>query len=518
LPPIASNRFRQQIKAQAASPHDDDRFRQQIKAQAQATSLREDTGLEQNQREIMDKATPSALDPAAKYRLAQYDDTWHIVHPEDSVPAQAVFSDAFVAPSVSEYATGSNEEEKSGAGVMAWVSHSKISFDYRVVEVPHGNLLDPKCDALLFGHLSPGTPERQEAEATAQRRLVVIDKTVNDLYGDKVKAYFEARGVEHEILVLTMTEDNKSMELVLKVAERMKKFNIDRRKEPVLAIGGGVSLDIVGLAASLFRRRTPYIRVPTTALSYIDASVGAKNGVNFAGSKNRLGSYVPPAAALLDSSFFATQPHRDVANGVAEIAKMAIMKSPELYELLEQHGARLVAEKFTPRSPEDHVPQRVLQLSIQTMLEELAPNLWEHSLDRLVDFGHAVGQDLEMAALGGEHELQHGESVAVDMSFMTVLSQQLGLISEAQRDRTLNMLRGCKLPVWSPVMDYKLFTHAVSERVRNSMGQRFPLPVGVGEARIFNDISEADLSRAFHFWEELCAPMGGAQPPLKKIA
>jgi 3-dehydroquinate synthase len=518
LPPIASNRFRQQIKAQAASPHDDDRFRQQIKAQAQATSLREDTGLEQNQREIMDKATPSALDPAAKYRLAQYDDTWHIVHPGDSVPAQAVFSDAFVVPSVSEYATRSTEKDKSGAGAMAWVSHSEIDFDYRVVEVPHGNLLDPKCDALLFGHLSPGTPERQEAEATAQRRLVVIDKTVNDLYGDRVKAYFEARGVEHEILVLTMTEDNKSMELVLKVAERMKKFNIDRRKEPVLAIGGGVSLDIVGLAASLFRRRTPYIRVPTTALSYIDASVGAKNGVNFAGSKNRLGSYVPPAAALLDSSFFATQPHRDVANGVAEMAKMAIMKSPELYELLEQHGTRLVAEKFTPRSPEDHVPQRVLQLSIQTMLEELSPNLWENSLDRLVDFGHAVGQDLEMAALGGEHELQHGESVAVDMSFMTVLSEQLGLTSEAQRDRTLNMLRGCKLPVWSPVMDYELFTHAVSERVRNSMGQRFPLPVGIGEARIFNDISEADLSRAFHFWEELCAPMGGAQPPLKKIA
>merc|ERR1719181_347819 len=247
--------------------------------------------------------------------------------------------------------------------------------------------------------------------AQAQRRLVVIDRAVHDLYGDKVQAYVEARGVEFEILVLSMTEENKSMDMALKVAKKMKEFNIDRRTEPVLAIGGGVCLDVVGCAASLFRRRTPYIRVPTTALAYIDASVGAKNGVNFAGSKNRLGSYVPPAAAFLDSSFFATQPHRDVANGVAEMAKMAIMKSPELYELLEEHGARLIAEKFAPRSPEDHVPQRVLQLSIQTMLEELAPNLWEHSLDRLVDFGHAVGQDLEMAALGGEHELEHGESV-----------------------------------------------------------------------------------------------------------
>merc|ERR1711943_106719 len=166
---------------------------------------------------------------------------------------------------------------------------------------------------------------------------------------------------------------------------------------------------------------------------------------------------------------FATQAHREVANGMAEMAKMAIMKSPELYALLEENGPRLYADKFANRSEADTVPTRVLQLSIETMLEELAPNLWEHSLDRLVDFGHAVGQDLEMAALGGEHELQHGESVAVDMAIMTVVSQQLGLINEAERDRTLNMLRGCKIPIWSPVMTPKLFKHAVSERVRNSM-------------------------------------------------
>merc|ERR1719181_2514611 len=239
--------------------------------------------------------------------------------------------------------------------------------------------------------------------AQAQRRLVVIDRAVHDLYGDKVQAYVEARGVEFEILVLSMTEENKSMDMALKVAKKMKEFNIDRRTEPVLAIGGGVCLDVVGCAASLFRRRTPYIRVPTTALSYVDASVGAKNGVNFAGSKNRLGTYVPPCAALLDPVFFKTQEQREVAQGVGEMCKMAIMKSPELYELLEQNGKRLVEEKFAPRCQEDTVPQRVLQLSIETMLEELAPNLWEHSLDRLVDFGHAVGQDLEMAALGGEH-------------------------------------------------------------------------------------------------------------------
>merc|ERR1719253_49163 len=118
------------------------------------------------------------------------------------------------------------------------------------------------------------------------------------------------------------------------------------------------------------------------------------------------------------------------------------MKSPELFCLLEEHAPRLVQDKFAPSGNDDGVPSRVLQLSIETMLEELAPNLWEHSLERLVDFGHAVGQDLEMAALGTEQELMHGESVAVDMALMTVVSAHLGLISIEERDRTLNMLRG----------------------------------------------------------------------------
>merc|ERR1719159_1157477 len=327
-----------------------------------------------------------------KGNLVQHADTWRIHYPGDEVPESAKWSDCSVEPSVSEYA---NERDP---GAKAWVSHSVIPFDYRVVEVPRGHLLDPSCDALLFGHLTPGSPERIAAEAKPQRRLIVIDSTVDNLYGARVRAYFEARGVEHEILVLPMVEENKSMEMTLQVAKKMKEFNIDRRTEPVLAIGGGVCLDVVGLAAAMFRRRTPYIRVPTTTLSYVDASVGAKNGVNLGNSKNRLGSYVPPCAALLDSSFFETQTHREVANGVAEMAKMAIMKSPELYELLERNGPGLVENKFAPRFEGDVAPARVLQLSIETMLEELAPNLWEHSLDRLVDFGHAVGQDLEMAA------------------------------------------------------------------------------------------------------------------------
>jgi len=435
--------------------------------------------------------------------LVHYDHTWRIIQRGDNVPAGAICSDCSVEPGVSEYASGSSEYAE-GSGAKAWSSRSTIEFEYRVVEVPRGRLLDPNCDALVFGHLAHGSEERAEAMKKPQRRLVVIDETVNNLYGDRVRAYFKACGVDHELLVLPMTEETKNMETALQVTKKMKQFNIDRRTEPVLAIGGGVCLDVVGLAASLFRRRTPYIRVPTTALSYVDASVGAKNGVNFAGSKNRLGTYVPPCAAILDPMFIETQGNRDVANGVGEMCKMAIMKSPELYALLEQNGPRLVSDKFAPCSKDDEAPARVLQLAIETMLEELSPNLWENSLDRLVDFGHAVGQDLEMAALGTKHELMHGESVTIDMALSTCLSQQIGLVTKAERDRTLSMLRNCQLPVWSPVMTYELFTEAVANRVKNSMGQRFPLPAGIGKGMIVNDVSDDDLRSGFMLWQELC--------------
>jgi len=186
------------------------------------------------------------------------------------------------------------------------------------------------------------------------------------------------------------------------------------------------------------------------------------------------------------------------------MGKMSLMKSKELFHLLKDHAPRLVETRFEPRDATDDAPERVLRLSIETMLEELAPNLWEHSLDRLVDFGHAIGQNLEMEALGTEHELMHGEAVAVDMAYMSVLANVLGKITAEERDSILSMLRTCQVPVYSPLLTRKLLSEALKDRVQNSMGQRLPLPCGIGRGCIVNDVSDAEFERAFVLWEELC--------------
>merc|ERR1719502_1410178 len=188
-------------------------------------------------------------------------------------------------------------------GGVEWQVEAPITFSYRVRE--EANLLDPSSDALIFGHLSDAR-DLAAAKARPLKRVVVVDETVYSLYGERVEAYFEAHGVQTKLLVLPTTEENNNMDLVLTIAEAIHELGIDRRLDPVIAIGGGVCMDIVGFASSIYRRRTPYIRVPTTLMGYVDASVGAKTGVNFVGKKNKLGAYIPPALTLLDRSFLAT--------------------------------------------------------------------------------------------------------------------------------------------------------------------------------------------------------------------
>ncbi|CAM9308685.1 unnamed protein product [Choristocarpus tenellus] len=97
------------------------------------------------------------------------------------------------------------------------------------------------------------------------------------------------------------------------------------------------------------------------------------------GEENRVGTFYAPIGAFLDKSFIASQDERNVVNGLGEIMKLALVRSLELFELLEVHGSRLVREQF---QGSDGVADRVIQLSVQIMLEELGPNLWEHRLER----------------------------------------------------------------------------------------------------------------------------------------
>jgi 3-dehydroquinate synthetase len=322
------------------------------------------------------------------------------------------------------------------------------------------------------------------------RRFVVVDETVDALYGERIREYFTAHGVETHILTLDVSESAKTMQSVFDVVDGIDRFGISRRHEPIIGIGGGVLLDIVGLAASLYRRSTPYIRVPTTLMGIVDAGIGAKTGVNYSSHKNRLGSYYAPKAVFLDRTFLASLEPRELSNGLAEILKIALVKDRRLFELLEQHGEQLIEDRFQ----DCDAAGEVLDRSIHGMLEELQPNLWEAQLERLVDFGHTFSPALEMRALPS---LLHGEAVTVDMALSTALSAARGLMSEDDAERVLATMRALRLPTSHELCRPELLWEALQESVDHRDGlQRTPLGVGIGDAMFVNDLTRAEVGDA----------------------
>ena len=323
-----------------------------------------------------------------------------------------------------------------------------------------------------------------------QRRLIVIDTRVLDLYGWEIEAYFRANRVNFRFLPLDTTEPGKTVENVWRVVRALDDFGVNRRSDPLIAIGGGVLLDVAGFAASLYRRGLPYVRVPTTLMGLIDAGIGIKTGVNFDAHKNRIGTYFAPQRAYLDTQFLKTLDDRHVANGIAEIIKMAIIKDAKLFRLLEENVDKLIEDRFSGRP----AYREILVRATVGMLEELSGNLWENVLERIVDYGHTFSPKLEMAALP---ELLHGEAVAIDMSLSLVLAAQRDLITPKELFRALTLMDAYGLPTTHPQCEEDLLMKALAESTSHRDGlQRVPLSHGIGRAVFVNDLTRNEIRSA----------------------
>ncbi|MFJ2555655.1 MULTISPECIES: sedoheptulose 7-phosphate cyclase [unclassified Streptomyces] len=384
----------------------------------------------------------------------------------------------------------------SGDPVRAWTVSTTKPISYQVSFAPR--VLDPDNPALVSAGATTGA--RSTTGGARTRRLLVVEARVYELYGDRIRAYADANRIDHTMYVLPAHERLKTMESVFRVAGAMDHFGIARRCEPVIAVGGGVLLDIVGLACSLYRRSTPYVRVPTTLIGLVDAGVGAKTGVNFGPHKNRLGTYHPADATLLDPSFLGTLGRRHLSNGMAEILKIGLIKDRRLFDLLDQHGERLIVERFARTAQGDAPGDEVLARAVHGMLQELQPNLWEHELERVVDYGHSFSPTLEMRALPA---LLHGEAVSLDMALTTVVAWQRGLTDASRRDQVLNLMSRLRLPVWHPLCEPDVLADALADTVRHRDGsQRLPLPVGIGDAVFVNNLTASEITSAAQLLHE----------------
>jgi 2-epi-5-epi-valiolone synthase len=331
----------------------------------------------------------------------------------------------------------------------------------------------------------------------SNRRIIVIDSEVYDLYKDNIARYFDAFKLDCKLICVDCKEENKNWKNVDRILDFFEENGVLRR-EPIITIGGGVLLDIAGFACSIYRRGIPYIKIPTTLLAIVDASVGSKVGVNHIGRRNRIGAYYPPLATYIDKKFIATQSEREIVNGIAEIFKLAVIKSPELFRLLEENAEILIKEKFQYGA----VPVRVINVAITDMIEELCPNLWEKRLDRCVDFGHTFSPVIEMANIP---DLLHGEAVALDCLYSSCIAFQRGYLEIDDLKRIFSVAKRLKLKTFHEDFTNMIpLKESLSDATKHRNGNQYvPLPISIGNYKIVNDITDREMMLAIDIFEEL---------------
>jgi 3-dehydroquinate synthase len=274
----------------------------------------------------------------------------------------------------------------------------------------------------------------------------------------------------------------------------------------VLVVGGGLTTDVAGFACASYRRNTPYIRIPTTLIGLIDASVSIKVAVNHGHHKNRLGAYHASQQVFLDFSFLKTLPEDQIRNGMAELIKISVVGNAEIFDLLERFGPELLATRFGHL---DGTPllrataHRLTYQAIATMLELEAPNLHEIDLDRVIAFGHTWSPTLELTP---PTPFFHGHAISIDMALSVTLAERRGLLTAGGRDRVLATMSALGLALDSEYLTPELLERATAAILRTRDGiLRAAVPDPIGTCRFLNDVTVDELVDTLTLHKKLCA-------------
>jgi 3-dehydroquinate synthase len=334
------------------------------------------------------------------------------------------------------------------------------------------------------------TPNAQLKHFVDGRRVfVVADERVMDLYGDRLTAYF-TRGTQLAgLMTMKGHEREKHWKNVERVCARAFESSLER-SSVMIAVGGGIVMDVVGVAACLYRRGIDYLRVPTTLIGMVDVAVGIKHGFNFNGKKNALGSFYPPLGAVVDRHFLATLDERHLLCGLAEILKLGIICEPALFDIIEEHGVPLVQTRFA--SPAEAGEDLIVRAQA-AMMHELEQNLFEREKRRLADFGHTISPALEAAS---RYRIHHGEAVAIDAMFSCAIALIKGLLSIKDFERVRHLYAKLELPAVSNVVTPELVEDAFEETRRHRGGDlNLVVPTAIGRGAFIQRI-RADEIRA----------------------
>ena len=308
----------------------------------------------------------------------------------------------------------------------------------------------------------------------ARPPIIITDENVAARYADQFPS--------GHVITIGTGEGIKTLDTVQRIYAELVALEADRSC-CIVGVGGGIVCDITGFVASTYLRGVPFGFVATTLLAQVDASVGGKNGVNFAGYKNMVGTFNQPEFVLCDLELLRTLPEAQLQCGFAEIVKHAAIADAAMFADLEKNAQR--ALDLDRQVIEDLVYRSlVIKAAIVNQDEK------ETGERRKLNFGHTFGHAIEKVT-----GIPHGQAVSIGMAIAARLSRQREMMTDEENDRLLALLAKLHLPTQMAFDRQAVLEALGKDKKRENQSVHFVLLQGLGHA-VVTDIALAELRQS----------------------
>lgn len=322
---------------------------------------------------------------------------------------------------------------------------------------------------------------RRAGKYLPEKRGKIFIVTTSDVWELHGTALSEGLATPFEVLFFPGGEERKRLSEVELLAEEMVRRGGDR-SSLVVAFGGGVVNDLGGFLAAIFMRGVPVIQIPTTLLAQVDAGVGGKTGVNLVSGKNLIGAFHQPLVVLTDPEVLSTLPEREYRAGIYEVIKCGVIRSPELFEVMEKRRDAVLA-----RDPE--TVEYVIAESVRIKAEVVSADERESGLRRILNFGHTLGHALE--AETEYARFLHGEAVAYGMCAAAHLARLTSRLPASDCERIVATTRSYgPIPSLEGIRAENLVARLIHDKKAVQGKVHFVLPERIGEVTVVSGLPE----------------------------
>ena len=255
--------------------------------------------------------------------------------------------------------------------------------------------------------------------------LIIIDNKVPKKMIKKILQNFSKKKlVVHYFKASEIHKNQKSVDKILSILLK-KNFN---RNDCLISIGGGITGDVSGFAASIFKRGLRFVNIPTTLLAQVDSSIGGKTGINNKYGKNLIGAFYQPGLVISDTNFLKSLPKRELICGYGEILKHALIVDRKFFNYLDSNGSKILNLK-SPFLEKSIYKSCLIKKKIVEADEK------EKNLRKILNFGHTFAHAYE-ASLKYSKKLNHGE--AVILGIMT--ASKFSLLNNFMKEKEFKLI------------------------------------------------------------------------------